>query len=86
MKVIMLFAADAEMPDPERGHPEGAQTYELIPENADCFVVWREWGEEFEGGYRDHIIGQGIWENLTGDQVDVVLEGLSGDLPGDDEP
>jgi hypothetical protein len=76
VRVVMLFEADPEMPDPERGHPNGALTYEHLSENSDCFVVWREWGEQFEDGYRDHIIGQGIWEHLTDEQINDALAAI----------
>lgn len=75
----MLFSEDPEMPDPERGHPDGVQAYEFLPEDTDCFVVWREWGEAFEGGYRSHIISQGIWENLTVEQIDEAIAAIEAD-------
>lgn len=78
MKVIILFDADDEQPDPERGHGQGGQHYELIGDNTDVFVAWREWGEQFEGGYVDHTTMQGVWEHLTQSQVDSVVAVLSG--------
>lgn len=65
MRVIILFSNDVEQPDPERGHPEGGLHYEFIPEDADVFVLWRERGEQFEGGFRDHTFAQGVFENVT---------------------
>ena len=79
MHIIMLFGADPEMPDPARGHPDGVQPYELVPEGSDAFVVWREWGDTFEGGFCDHVIGQGIWENLTPEMINAALAVISGE-------
>lgn len=77
MRVILLFDTDPEMPDPERGHPEGAQTYEYISEDADVFLLWRERGEKFKGGYLDHVFSQGVFENVGGKIVDKIRKKLN---------
>jgi hypothetical protein len=85
MRVIMLFQPDPEEPDPARGHPEGGQHYEFLPEGDDIVVVWREWGEQFQDGKRTHIWGQGVWENLTDEQADWLIGAIDDTLRDADE-
>lgn len=80
MRVILLFRADPDLPDPSRGRPDGAQTYESMGENDDVLVLWREWGEAFVGGYRDHIFSQGVFENMTDDERRVVIDAAQGTI------
>lgn len=78
MRVILLFSVDPDMPDPERGHPEGVHAYEAIGNDEDVFVLWRQRGPEFEGGYRDHIFAQGVFENVSRKIVKRVRRILGG--------
>lgn len=73
MRVILLFDVDPDMPDPERGHPEGVHTYEYIPRDADVIVLWRERGESFKGGYRDHAFVQGVFENIGRKHINRII-------------
>jgi hypothetical protein len=79
VKVVMLFSVSPDEPDPERGHPEGGLHYELVADGVDCMVVWREWGDQFEGGFLDHFVTQGIWENVTREQIDEIVTALGKD-------
>ncbi len=64
MKVAIVFDGDPETPDPDAGHPEGIVRGEFLPADTDVLIVWREWGEQFEGGSRIHFVGGGSWEHI----------------------
>lgn len=74
MKVAIVFEGDPSQPDPDAGHPEGLVRGEFLPAGTDVLVLYREWGEQFEGGSRTHMIGGGSWENLSMEQMGAVLE------------
>ena len=85
MQVAIVFEPLPELgPDPRDEAKMPRRLGEFIDDDKDCFVVWREYGEQFEDGWRDHVVGQGIWENLTVDQIDQVLGWLSEGLPESD--
>lgn len=52
----------------------------VIGPDQDAIVIWREWGDQFEGGSRTHVVGQGAWENVRLDTWEEVLR-LAEDLP-----
>jgi hypothetical protein len=68
-------------PDPMDEAKMPRRLGDFISSGMDAFVVWREYGDQFEGGWRDHIVGQGIWENLTTEQIEQALGWLQEGLP-----
>lgn len=77
MKVMIVFDGDPETPDPEAGHPEGIVRGEFLPAGMDVLIFYREWGDQFEGGSRTHMLGGGSWENLSVEQIREVLDTLN---------
>lgn len=77
MNIAIVFDPDPGLgPDP-LDHAEAPRSVgQFIPSGSDAFVVWREWGDAFQGGYRDHVVGMGIWENLTSQQVGAALAAI----------
>jgi hypothetical protein len=61
---MVIFEGDPEMPDPESGHPEGVIRGEFLPSGTDMLIFYREWGEQFPGGSRTHMLSDGAWSNL----------------------
>lgn len=78
MKVAIVFSPSIE-PDPLDAHAQERSLGEFIDtdKGIDVLLVWREWGEQFEGGSRTHVISSGTWENITPEQVDATLDALS---------
>ncbi len=77
MNIAIVFEPNPELgPDPLDHAQMPRRQGEFIAAGSDAFVVWREWGDDFEGGYRDHVVGMGIWENLTTDQIDDALAAI----------
>lgn len=71
MKVAIVFEPDPDLgPDPldEQGSVRRLGEF-LDSDRLDIFVAWREIGDQFEDGSRTHFVGSGIWENLSGEQV-----------------
>lgn len=85
MRLMVVFDADPDLgPDPLDDAKQPRKLWEFIDHHNDCLLIWREWGEQFEGGYRDHVVSQGIWENITDQQRDQIigwLEPSAMDLP-----
>lgn len=48
----------------------------VISPTEDCIVIWREWGEQFDGGSRTHCVSQGAWENLSLSDFETMLEAI----------
>ena len=83
MKVAIVFEPDPDLgsdPLDEAAMPRRLGEF-LDSDKQDVFVAWREWGEQFEDGYRTHTVGSGIWENLTVEQIDQVLGWLNEGWP-----
>ena len=77
MRVAIVWEPDPDLGlDPLDKAKMPRRLGEFIDSGSDAFVVWREWGEQFDGGYRNHIVGMGIWENLTAEQVDEALAAI----------
>lgn len=81
MKVSIVFDPDPELgPDPLDEHGAERRLGEFLDsDRTDILVVWREIGEQFEDGARTHVIGSGIWENLSQEQIDQVDAWLNSD-------
>lgn len=81
MRIAIVFDPDPDLgPDPLDHAKAPRRLGEFIDDNVDAFIAWREWGDQFDGGYRTHFIGQGIWENLSDDQqdaIDGILDGTA---------
>jgi len=78
--VTIVYDVDPDLgPDPNDPHAQSRRIGEVIGDGADCFVVWRQWGDEYEGGFRDRVVGQGVWENLTEEQVDAAIAVIVGE-------
>lgn len=76
MNIAIVFEPDTTTPDPDDPSGEPLQRGAFVGSGTDAFVVWREWGEQFTDGYRTHVMGTGIWENLTPDQIESALASL----------
>lgn len=60
-----MFGPDESCgPDPLDTAKTPRSHYDFIGDNGDVLVIWREYGEQFEGGNRTHVAGQGIFENI----------------------
>lgn len=79
MNVAIVFEPDTDTTDPDDPSEQPLRRGEFIGAGSDAFVVWREWGEQFTDGYRTHVVGMGIWENLTPDQIADALDALEED-------
>jgi hypothetical protein len=51
----------------------------LDGDKLDVLVIWREVGEEYEGGQRTQIASAGIWSRLTASQIETALEAIYSD-------
>lgn len=78
VKVSIVFEPDPDLgPDPEDEAQSPRRLGEFIDsDKTDVLLMWREYGEQFEDGNRTHIISTGVWENITADQMDDILERL----------
>lgn len=77
MKVAIVFDPLPDIgPDPNDEHQSPRRLGEFVGDNSDCLVIYREWGDQFEDGYRTHILAQGIYENIPDDQWEAVLAEL----------
>lgn len=74
MRVAIVFEPDPDLgPDPNDDARKPRRIGEFLDVDRDVIVIYREWGDEFDGGFRDHLFGQGIWENLTVEQFADML-------------
>lgn len=83
MKVAIVFEPDPDLgPDPfdEAGQPRRLGEF-LDSDRTDILLIYREIGEQFEGGSRTHVIASGVWENLSEEQVDQALAWINEDFP-----
>ena len=84
MRVALVFDPDPSLgSDPLDEAEQPRRLGEFIDSDQDALLVWREYGEAFEDGYRTHVIGQGIWESVTLDQMERALT-VIGRLPEGD--
>lgn len=83
MKVAIVFEPDLDLgTDPLDEHNTPRRLGEFLDsDRMDVLVAWREWGDQFEDGFRTHFVGSGIWENLTEEQYDDLLGLLNNGLP-----
>jgi hypothetical protein len=81
VKVAVVFEPDPELgPDPLDDAETPRRLGEFLDsERVDILLIWREYGNQFDDGFRTHIVPSGVWENVTSDQVDDVIARL-GDL------
>jgi hypothetical protein len=80
VNIAIVFTPDPALgPDPNDAAANPRSLGHLIDEHTDALVIWREWGGGFEGGYRDHVVSQGIWEHLTSNQVIGALDAVRGE-------
>lgn len=82
--VAIVYTPDDELgPDPRDDTAKVPRRQgELITPGMDVCLMWREWGDEFEGGSRIHVVLAGAWEHVTHDQVTAMLAELL-ELPHD---
>jgi len=64
-------------PDPLDSVQVARRLGDLITPGTDLLLIWREWGEEYPGGSRTHVVGDGIWQNVMLDRIAEAIEGLS---------
>lgn len=81
MKLAVVFEPDASLgTDPKDKHDTPRKLGEFLDtDDVDVLLIWREYGDQFDGGSRTHTIPTGVWEHITTDQVTDVLDRL-GDL------
>jgi hypothetical protein len=78
MKVAVVFEPDPDLgsdPLDEAKQPRRLGEF-LDSDRVDVLLIYREVGEQFEGGSRTNILSSGIWENLTVEQIDQALAPL----------
>lgn len=84
MKVACIFEPDAGLgPDPlDTADPPDERSLGVFLDAArdDIILVWRTYGAQYEDGFRTQLVGAGIWENVSLDQLRAAVE-LLGDLP-----
>lgn len=85
MKVAIVFDPDPDLgTDPLDPHAmPRSQGMLLDSDKTDVLIVWREWGEQFEDGYRTHVIPSGIWENVTEEEIDGMLAAIGATIDPD---
>lgn len=79
--MAIVFEPDPDLgadPLDEAGSPRRLGEF-LDSEKTDVLIVYREIGEQFEGGSRTNILSSGIWENLTAEQIDEALAAIDDD-------
>ena len=77
MIVAIIYSPDPELgPDPNDEHHQPRSIGQFIGDGSDVFVLWREWGDQYKGGFRNRVVGQGIWEHLTNEQIDRALDAI----------
>lgn len=84
MRVAIVFDPDPSLGfDPLDSLEKPRRLGELLDDKADVLVAWREYDDALEDGYRTHVIGQGIWENVTLEQLDAAFAAFAalGGLP-----
>jgi hypothetical protein len=78
MKVAVVFEPDPDLgsdPLDEAKQPRRLGEF-LDSEKVDVLLIYRDVGEQFDGGFRTHILSSGIWENLTRQQISEALAPL----------
>lgn len=67
MRVLLLYEPQEDCVDPLDQHHTPRSHYDLIPENADCLLLWRQpIGDQDADGHLDvHVFGQGVMESIT---------------------
>lgn len=77
----MIFDPDPSLGfDPDDAAKAPRRLGDFLDSDSDVFLVYRQYSDAFEDGYRDVVLSQGIWENVTVEQVDAVLVLLSGEV------
>lgn len=76
--VAVVYAPQPELgPDPLDATAHTPRRLgDVITEREDMLLVWREWGEQFDGGSRTHVVSTGAWANVTHDQIVTTLDTL----------
>jgi hypothetical protein len=82
VKIAVVFDPDPELgPDPLDSAEEVRSIGEFIDSSKfDVLLIWREWGEQFEGGARTHVVGGGTWAHLSRETIENALIYLTNDL------
>lgn len=79
MDVLVVYAPDPDLgPDPLDDKARPRRLGDRLPSGMDKLIIWREWGVEFDGGSRTHVIGDGSWSHLTSDQIVDALSAIEG--------
>lgn len=81
MKVAIVYEPDPDLgPDPldEANKPRRLGEF-IDSDKTDVLLMYREYGDEFEDGFRTHILPSGIWENLTSEQIEDALAAINTD-------
>lgn len=74
-QVLIVYEPDDSCVDPLDEHGDGRRHVELIPDDADCVVIWRKvQGDPDGAGHVDtHIYGMGTFANVTIEEVMAAL-------------
>lgn len=81
MKVAIVYEPDPDLgfdPLDEAKTPRRLGEW-IDSEKTDVLLMYREYGDQFEDGYRTHIVPSGVWENLTAEQIEDALAAINDD-------
>lgn len=81
MKVAIVYEPDPDLgPDPldEAKMPRRLGDF-IDSEKTDVLVVWREYGDKFEDGFRTHVVPAGVWENVREEAIEDALAAINTD-------
>lgn len=82
MKLAIVFDPDPALgTDPlDHANKPLSQGVWIDAAKIDVLLIYREYDDAFEGGRRTHVIGSGIWQNVTLEQAKAAIDQLS-ELP-----
>jgi hypothetical protein len=80
VKIAVVFEPDPDLGvDPlDEAKQLRRQGLFIDSDKTDTLLVFREYGEEFEGGNRTHIFSSGIWENVDIGRFEAALDHIEG--------
>lgn len=78
-----MFEPDEAVLDGD-GHPTMRGAW-IDTRHDDMLLVWREYGEQFDGGMRTHVVSAGAFEHITHAQIVSLLAHLRDDADPHEE-
>lgn len=79
MKVAIVFEPDPDLgPDPldEAKTPRRLGDF-IDSEKTDVLLMYRQYSDELEDGYRTVILSSGVWENIDEDAIEDALAAIN---------